>query len=220
MSEINITTPLTVKEIERNHPEIDIGMLYPSSMIPLDEAEISQDDFKRDYTGLREKVEEIDEDPIEDSSFEKPVPLCFVLSREQTKEGVQQAILKAVRALVEKSDQINGSRVEIKGFEYTGVHHAQNKAAKKIFADAIEWGLSGFFFANGFEQQAREIYCIAHVRAQMKSGARLRFKKINSKHVNDTIERSMRAYLLLLVESEQFSEEELATLYAKKMERT
>lgn len=195
--------------------EFDFASLYPSSMVR-DPFAISQAEYEKDYPGLLNSVEEVDEDSEEDPQKEDPKPICFVLSREQTKKGVQQSILKAVQILIEKSDQINGTRVNVEGFDYTGIHPAQNKSAKKIFADAIEWGLAGFFFANGFKQQAREIYCIAHVRAQIKSGGKLKFKKIDNKHVDSTIAKSLKTYYLLLVESEQFSEEELYTLHTKK----
>ena len=131
----------------------------------------------------------------------KKKPLVIVLSRVQTRKMVENAIIHGATAISEHGSEINGVRVPIDGFENTSIHPSQIKAAKKKYAEAIEWGLCGFLISNGFAQSAQEIYCIAYTQAQMKTQNRLRFKKIDSAHMSTTLTQSMEAYLALLAKS-------------------
>lgn len=145
-----------------------------------------------------QKTENSGESKSEDeTSKDTPLPLQIILSRYQTKEGVQKALLQATTTLIEKKDQISGFKVPVRGFENTSIHPSMNNVAKKKYAEAVEWGLIGLMIIHGYKQSASEIYCMAYVKAQMKS-KKIRFKNINPKHMEEIVTKSIEAYLDLL----------------------
>lgn len=153
------------------------------------------------------KTEEVDEEPSpEESSPNKdeseeeitPLPLQIVLSRQQTRAQVEDALMKGTGTMEQRRKYVNGIQIPIEGWSHLKIHPSMNKDAKKKYAEAIEWGLIGFMMFHGFESKAKEVYCMAHAQAQMKSNGKLRFKKINPKHMVETTNRSMNAYMDLL----------------------
>jgi hypothetical protein len=154
-----------------------------------------------------QKVEEVDEEPtLEESSQNKdeseeeitPLPLQIVLSRQQTRKQVEDALMKGTETMEQRRKYVNGIRVPIEGWNHLKIHPSMNKDAKKKYAEAIEWGLIGFMMFHGFESSAKEVYCMAYAQAQMKNNGKLRFKKINPKHMVETTNRSMQVYMDLL----------------------
>lgn len=153
------------------------------------------------------KTEEVDEDlsheetsQNKDESEEKitPLPLQIVLSRQQTRKQVEDALMKGTETMEQRRKYVDGIRVPIQGWDHLKIHPSMNKDAKKKYAEAIEWGLIGFMMFHGFEKNAKEVYCMAYAQAQMKNNGKLRFKKINPKHMVETTNRSMNAYMDLL----------------------
>lgn len=123
--------------------------------------------------------------------------LSFVLNRFQTRNYVENAILQAVTVLTEKRHLINDVHIYIEGFDDTRLHPALIEPAKHKYAEAIEWGLSGFLVSNGFIQTTREVYFTAYASAQIK-GDKIYYEKINNKHMRETIFRSFQVYLELI----------------------
>jgi len=144
---------------------------------------------------LLEKTAKNNETP--EISSKKRVPLHLVFARDHTKEEVQKAILNAVKTLKEKDDEIEGCQICIKGFEHTSIHPALIKAAKKKYAEAIDFGLLGFLMLNGFEDTGRDIYLVAHCQGQRKKEG-IRFKKINGAHMLETTKKSTKVFLDLI----------------------
>ncbi len=141
--------------------------------------------------------EEIEVDGSEEDE-EKKQPLVIILSRTQTKGQLQSTILEATKTMTSKGNLIDGVKIHIQGWEKTSIHPAQIKAAKRKYAEAIDCGLIGFLIRYGFIKPAQEAYCIAYAKAQMKGKDRIRFKKIDSKHMVDISKKSGEAYLELL----------------------
>lgn len=173
------------------------GKLKPPAIQEIDESQCFSDEETPDLSDMPSLVTTDDEylssEEFEDSEEAEPVkkePLVFLLSRDQTRVQVENAIIHGVETLVEKRHLIDGVRVFIQGFEHTSVHPAQIKAAKSTYAQAIDYGLVGFLMTNGFIDRAQEVYCIAYAQAQMRSNGQLKFKKINGKHMGDVGRRS------------------------------
>jgi hypothetical protein len=129
----------------------------------------------------------------------KPKIFQIVLSRGQTEKQVQDTLKKATLSLSERTENFT-VRVPIQGYEATSVHPALNKQAKNRYAEAIEWGLAGFLMYHGFRDEAREVYCMGYVPAQIR-GKRLKFKKIDEKHMAETLFSSYQSFLKLLPSS-------------------
>lgn len=123
-------------------------------------------------------------------------PLVLALSKEQTIAGVKRLILDADQRL--RRDPIKEVKVPIQGFENDARHPAMIKAAKKKYIEAIDAGLIGLLTMREFSEAASEVYCTAYAQAQFKSANRIRFKKIDRKHMRKTYERSIQVYLGLL----------------------
>jgi len=151
------------------------------------------------------------EDEEEPAPPVKKEPLVFLLSRNQTRSQVENAILQGVKTLAEKRHLIEGVQVHVQGWEYTSAHPCQIKAAKRKYAEAIDYGLVGFLMANGFISQAREVYCMAYAKAKFKSKNQIQFKQLKPKHMAETARKSGEAYLQLL-EKTGTTDETLARL--------
>jgi len=162
--------------------------------------------------------EEVLTDEEEPAPPVKKEPLVFLLSRDQTRGQVENAILQGVKTLAEKRHLIEGVQVHVQGWEYTSAHPCQIKAAKRKYAEAIEWGLVGFLMANGFVSQAREVYCMAYAKAKFKSKNQIQFKQLKPTHMAETARKSGEAYLQLL-EKSGTSDETLARLQILKGEQ-
>jgi hypothetical protein len=141
-----------------------------------------------------------DDSVPEEFSQEKkePVPLQIVLSKTQTSEQIRDVLKKASRSIKEDGKKISFVRVPIQGYEGTSLHPAMIKSAKSKYAEAVNCGLIGFLMNHGFQQEAREVYCIAYATAQRKGKDRIRFKNIDKDHMTKTFYHSIEVYMNLV----------------------
>ena len=128
-------------------------------------------------------------------------PLTLSLSKTQTRDSIQRMLISATKIM--RSPQgadIDSAVINIKGFDNNSAPTAMNNAAKKKYADAIIFGLMGFLVSNGFAKEAEEVYKIAYVQAKMK-GKEMKYKDPDQKHMMETNQKSMQAYVNLLAKN-------------------
>lgn len=127
----------------------------------------------------------------------KKKALVIVLSQNQTKARVQDALIHGAKTMIEHRDQINDVKVPLEGSEST-LHPSQRRETRKQYEEAIEWGLLGFLIQNGFDQTAAEVYYVAYAKADVQKGGFIKYKNIDEYHMTDTFKKSGIIYTDLL----------------------
>ena len=151
----------------------------------------------------------------------KTRPLTLSLSKTQTRDSIQRMLISATKIM--RSPQgadIDSAVINIKGFDNNSAPTAMNNAAKKKYADAIIFGLMGFLVSNGFAKEAEEVYKIAYVQAKMK-GKEMKYKDPDQKHMMETNQKSMQAYVNLLakngIKPQMPKQKDIMNMLAKEM---